>query len=124
MKLVRQILWIIVLILVVDIFAQNMDFLLFRYPFTIHLGFIGWTFPNTTVIVLVLSTFVLGFLIAYLASLTLRYRLHRKGQQYQQQLREKENLLAQKEKELATCHQKVASLEVPHEQIELPEPKI
>ena len=117
MKLVRQIFWILILLLLVVIFAQNKDFLLLTDSFEINLWFKKWFFPNTTVLFLLLVTFGIGVLGAYSFTVASRYRLHRKVLQLQQ-------LLTDQKEAISRCERKVAALEASQTQLETPDPKI
>ena len=117
MKLFRQIIWVVILVLLILLFIQNTELLLLKHPFTIHLGVKKWVFPNMRVGILLLIAFAIGVMGAYIATLPAHYRLHRKKQQL-------EKSVVEKDEALSAYQKKVTALETPQEQIDSPDPKI
>ncbi len=74
MKKVKIGLLVIILAFIALFIYQNQEYFLSQPSFNLNLKFVSYSFPGVYNAVLVLGFFVLGFLIAYISSLAVRFK--------------------------------------------------
>ncbi len=87
MKLIKQILTVVVLILLFLVLYQNYDNLQHAFSFKLSLYFIGWYTSKLPVWLIILIAFACGYAVASVSGLLQRISSRRKIKQLEQKLR-------------------------------------